>query len=78
MNGSNHPDALTMAILIEPRIGQQMLSRYVEVETQGELTRGVLVIDELGVMKKAPNVTICVQADEKLFKEMVFNTLKNI
>ncbi|CAF5117914.1 unnamed protein product [Rotaria sp. Silwood1] len=78
MNGSNHPDALTMAILIDPSIGQQMLSRYVDVETQGELTRGVLVIDELGVMKKAPNATICVQADEKLFKEMVFNTLKNL
>ncbi|CAF3862908.1 unnamed protein product [Rotaria sordida] len=78
MNGSNHPDALTMAILIDPSIGQQMLSRYVEVEIQGELTRGVLVIDELGVMRKAPNATICAQADEKLFKEMVFNTLKII
>ncbi|CAF2617511.1 unnamed protein product [Rotaria sp. Silwood2] len=78
MNGSNHPDALTIAILIDPNIGQQMVSRYVEVETQGELTRGVLVIDELGVMKKPPNATICVQADEKLFKEIVFNTLKKI
>jgi len=78
MKGSNHPDALTMAIMIDPGIGQQMLPRFLDVETQGELTRGMILIDELGTTGKAPNATVCAQADEKKFKEMVFNTLKAI
>jgi purine nucleosidase len=76
MNGSNHPDALTMALVIDPSIGQQMLSRFVDVETQGELTRGALLIDELEIYKKPPNATICVQANETRFKEIIFDLLK--
>ena len=52
-----------------------MLPRYVDIETEGELTRGVTVIDELGVYGKASNATICAAADEKKFKEMVFAAL---
>lgn len=75
MNGSNHPDALTMALVIDPTIGTQMLPRFVDIETQGELTRGALLIDELGVWKQPPNATICAAADEAKFKAMVFATL---
>jgi len=76
MKGSNHPDALTMAIMIDPTIGQDMLPRALDVETQGELTRGMILIDELGTTGKPVNATVCAKADEKKFKEMVFNTLK--
>ena len=76
MNGSNHPDAITMAIVIDPGISKQSISRFADIETQGELTRGALLIDELGVWNKPPNATICTEADEDKFKKMVFDTLK--
>jgi purine nucleosidase len=75
MNGSNHPDALTTALVIDPTIATELLPRFCDIETQGELTRGVMVIDELGVYNKPPNVTICAAADQKKFKDMVFATL---
>jgi len=75
MNGSNHPDALTTALVIDPTIATELLPRYCDIETEGELTRGVMVIDELGVYSKPANVTICAAADEKKFKDLVFATL---
>lgn len=76
MNGSNHPDAITMAIVIDPSIRTASISRFADVETQGELTRGALLIDELGVWNKPPNAVICTEADEAKFKKLVFDTLK--
>ncbi|WP_020598645.1 nucleoside hydrolase [Spirosoma panaciterrae] len=76
MKGSNHPDAITVAAVIDPTLVTQSVSRFVDVETRGELTLGALTIDELGVWKKAPNATICVEADEARFKKLVFDTLK--
>jgi purine nucleosidase len=78
MNGSNHPDALTIALVIDPSVGTQMLPRFVDIETQGELTRGVMAIDELGVWGQKPNATICAQADEHKFKAMVFAALRSV
>jgi inosine-uridine nucleoside N-ribohydrolase len=77
MKGSNHPDALTTALVIDPSIGTEMLPRFVDIETQGELTRGVMAIDELGVWGQKPNATICAAADENKFKAMVFATLRS-
>ena len=77
LNGSNHPDAIAMALVIDPTIGTKMLPRFIEVETQGELTRGALLIDELGVYKKPPNAIVCAEANEEKFKKMVFDTLKS-
>lgn len=76
MNGSNHPDAITIAAVIDPTIITEKVVRYVDVETRGELTLGALAIDELGVWGKQPNATICVEADEARFKKMVFDVLK--
>lgn len=75
MNGSNHPDAITIAAVIDPSLISSKVSRFVDVETRGELTLGALAIDELGVWGKPPNATICVEADEAKFKQMVFDTL---
>ncbi|WP_338875806.1 nucleoside hydrolase [Spirosoma sp. SC4-14] len=76
MNGSNHPDAITIAAVIDPTIVTEKITRFVDVETRGELTLGALAIDELGVWGKPPNTTICVEADEARFKKMVFDTLR--
>ncbi|MGH9804014.1 MAG: nucleoside hydrolase [Candidatus Acidiferrales bacterium] len=73
--GSNHPDTLTLALLMDPAIGKRIVRRAVDAETSGELTRGMLVIDELGVWGKEPNMDILVEADEARFKSMVFTAL---
>ncbi len=75
MNGSNHPDALTVALVIDPSIALKTIDRFCDIETQGELTQGAMVVDELGVTGKTPNVTLCIEADEKKFKDMVFAAL---
>ncbi|GAB3988692.1 nucleoside hydrolase [Spirosoma daeguense] len=76
MNGSNHPDAITIAAVIDPTIVTEKIKRFADIETRGELTLGAIAIDELGVWGKEPNVTICVEANEAMFKKMVFDTLK--
>ncbi len=75
--GSNHPDTLTLALLIDPAVGRRIVKRAVDAETTGALTRGMLVIDELGVWGKEPNVDILVEADEARFKKLVFAVLHN-
>lgn len=74
--GSNHPDTLTLALLMNRAVGKQIVRRAVDVETSGELTRGMLVIDELGVWGKETNMDILVEADEARFKAMVFAALR--
>ena len=74
--GSNHPDTLTLALLMDPAVGKRMVRRAVDAETSGELTRGMLVIDELGVWGREPNMDILVEADEARFKAMVFAALR--
>ena len=74
--GSTHPDTITTAIAVEPKVAKRIEPRYVDVENQSELTRGMSVVDHLGVLGKEPNADVCYEADEKLFKQMLFKVLK--
>ncbi|MDJ0270956.1 MAG: nucleoside hydrolase [Aigarchaeota archaeon] len=74
--GSTHPDTITTAIAIEPRVGKRIEPRYVAVENESELTRGMSVVDHLGVLGKEPNADVCYEADGELFKKMLFSVLK--
>jgi purine nucleosidase len=49
------PDPVTMAIAIDPTIATQMSAHYVEVITQGELTRGMTLVDKLDVAEDPRN-----------------------
>jgi len=75
MNGSNHPDAITVAIVIDPTIVTQTIRRYCDIECSGELTTGTMIVDELEIYKKPANTTLVIEADERKFKEMVFKVL---
>ncbi|MEM1946893.1 MAG: nucleoside hydrolase [Candidatus Caldarchaeum sp.] len=74
--GSTHPDTITTAIAIEPKLAKRVEPRYVDVENQSELTRGMSVVDHLGVMGREANADVCYEADGKLFREMLFKILK--
>ena len=79
--GSTNPDPLAVAININPALANLYQPIFVQVELEGELTRGLLVYGNdiySGRATPAPNADICLQASAALFKEMVFSTLRAI
>lgn len=51
-------DPLAMAVLMEPDIVLDATEKYVQIETQGKLSRGMTVVDWMGMSERAPNVEI--------------------
>jgi purine nucleosidase len=52
------PDALAMAIALEPGIVERAEQRYVEIELAGRLTRGQAVVDWYDLSGRQPNATL--------------------
>lgn len=53
-------------------------SVFVDVETRGELTRGMSIIDTRPKPAHAPNVELVTSVDVNLVRQYIFNTLRNI
>ncbi|HTX78605.1 MAG TPA: nucleoside hydrolase [Longilinea sp.] len=70
------PDPVTMAVALDPTICIQRSRHFVDVETDSELTRGMTVVDELGVLKQPANAEICWAIDAKRWKEMLYKTIR--
>jgi purine nucleosidase len=82
------PDPVAMAVALDPTIATKMTEAYVEVETQSELTRGMTVVDELGVSKDSrnqeiwtkahavPPIKVCWKIDAARWKEALYTVLK--
>ncbi len=83
------PDPVAMAIALEPDVCTHKSKHYVEVETASDLTRGMTVVDRLGVatdprnralwgeaVAHGLNVTVCWQIDIPRFKEMLYSALR--
>lgn len=60
--GISLPDPIAMAILLNPGLCQVTSSHYVDVETVSELTRGMTVVDRLGVAGDERNRTVWADA----------------
>ncbi len=56
-DGISLPDPVAMSIALDPSIGTEMSQNYVEIETATELTRGMTVVDRLGVAANERNRT---------------------
>ncbi len=65
-----------MAIALDPAVCTRRSMHYVDVETQSEVTRGMTVVDELGVWNKEPNIEVCWEVDPALWKETLIKTLR--
>jgi len=48
-DGISLPDPVAMSIALDPSIGTESSEHYVDIETATELTRGMTVVDRLGV-----------------------------
>lgn len=67
IDGVDLPDPVTMAIAIEPDIAAEAERAYVAIETTGALTRGMTVVDKLGLLGHPPNARVVTRADRPKF-----------
>ena len=83
------PDPVAMAVAIEPEICTRRSRHYVDVETEGTLTRGMTVVDQLDVaddernaplwevlIEHGPNAQVCWEIDVPRWKELLYSVLK--
>jgi purine nucleosidase len=74
--GITLPDPVTMAIALDPAVCTRRSEHFVDVECASDLTRGMTVVDELGVTKKPPNLEVCWAIDSRRWKETMYKTLR--
>lgn len=85
--GLGLPDPIAMAIALEPTLCTRRSAHRVQIETESNLTRGMTVVDRLGVHDyphnhavwgrlREPNATVCWQIDVPAWKEMLYRVLR--
>lgn len=84
--GLELPDPVTMSIALDPSVCTRRSAHYVEVSCDERLTRGMTVVDRLGVTQQPPNVLgvpadaarveVCWAIDAARWKEVLYQTLR--
>ena len=81
------PDPVAMYLALDPTAATDCTAHYVEVETKGELTRGMTVVDRLNVADddrnrevwttaiKKGRVKVCWSIDNKRWKQALYRAL---
>ncbi len=81
------PDAVAMAVALEPSVCTESGLHHVEVECDSDLTRGITVVDKLGVAAdprnrgawggepRGPKVNVCWRIDVPRWKQMLLAAL---
>ncbi len=77
LQGAPLHDALAVASVIHPEVIQTKHCR-VDVETAGELTRGMTVVDIYGVTGKEPNADVALELDNTLFVSMMSSAIERL
>jgi len=68
-------DPVAMAVALDPRVCEERSSHYVDIATAEELTRGMTVVDKLGVSGQNANVSVCWTLDSERWKGMLMTCL---
>jgi purine nucleosidase len=74
--GLTLPDTVTMSIALDPTVCTSRRRHYVDIENTSELTRGMTVVDQLGVNKQPPNIEVCWAIDPRRWKQTLYQTLR--
>ena len=87
-DGISLPDPIAMSIALDPGVGTQWSTHYVDVETHSELTRGMTVVDRLDVVDDDRNkavwtpvlnvqrkTKVCWTIETKRWKDALFSAL---
>lgn len=69
--GFDLPDPIAMAYAIDPTIATVTERLNLRVETDSELTRGMVVMDRLGFTRLEPNAVVVTEADDERFLTML-------
>lgn len=73
--GFDLPDPIAMAHAIDPRVGRETRHLNLRVETESDLTRGMVVMDVLDFTGLPPNAHVVVTADRDRFLRMLRDSL---
>ena len=76
LNGFDLPDPIAMAYAIDTSVATEVHHWYLASETSSELTRGMVVMDTLGVMHQEPNAFVVTRASHEKFMSMLVDTLR--
>lgn len=73
--GFDLPDPIAMAYAIDPSVATEIRRLSLRVETESELTRGMVVMDLLGLTGAEPNALVVTAADRERFIAMLRTAL---
>jgi purine nucleosidase len=68
------PDPVAMAAALAPEHAT-WVKRWADVETEGHLTRGALVVDHLGTSGNEPNIELCTRYEPERFRALLHELL---
>jgi purine nucleosidase len=74
--GTTHPDSMACAAIVAPELVRSSFDCFVDVETQGELTRGFSAIDRLNRYGREPNATVVDDFDTDRFFDLMLDMLR--
>jgi len=74
--GLSLPDPVTMAIALDPSLCTRRGRHFVDVECDSELTRGMTVVDQAGVLRQTPNAEVCWAIDVRGWKASLYRSLR--
>jgi purine nucleosidase len=67
---------MVAAAIVEPALVRETREVFVDIETQGDLTRGFSSIDTLGITGNPPNCTLVEDFDTQGFLELFLEILR--
>lgn len=70
------PDALTMAVALEPSLVKKSEQHALTVELNGEFTRGQTVVDWFDLTRKEKKANLILEIDQNRFIQLMENALK--
>lgn len=74
--GLQLPDPVAMAVALEPTVCLEKSRHHVEVSCDERLTRGMTVVDRLGVTEQLANVEVCWRIDVPRWKALLVEALR--
>ncbi len=76
VDGVSCPDSITMAMVLDAAVAADTRKKFVDVDSESEVSRGATYVDHLGVLRRKPNASVVYSASEALFKSMLLRMLK--
>ncbi len=88
-DGISLPDPVAMSIALHPSIGHESSRHFVDIETTSDLTRGMTIVDRLGVsadarnrpiwaelLDRGPNALVYWSIDVPRWKQVLYSALR--